>query len=71
VIIAVPAAMPLATPDDEPIVAMAVLPELQVPPPPSLSKTDVPEQKLVIPEIGDGKGLTVTVSKIIQPVGIL
>jgi len=56
-----PADIPVAIPDDEPI-ATAVPPLAQVPPgEPSLNVVVLPAQTLSVPVIADGRGLTVTV----------
>lgn len=54
--------MPLQRPMVEPIVAIEVLPELHIPPIlKSLNKELLPIQTLRVPDIGSGRGLTVTV----------
>lgn len=68
--IAVPADTPVTIPVDEPMVAMAVLPLLQSPPPaPSLSVVVVPTHVCNIPVIVVGPEFTVTVVIAVQPVG--
>jgi hypothetical protein len=73
VIVVVPAATPVTTPDDDPIVAIAGVLLVQVPP------DGVPDNIIVEPThtamvpvelvTADGNGLTVTVAVRIQPVG--
>ena len=55
VIVAVPGVIPVTTPDDGPMLAMAGLLLLQLPPPkvPSLSVVELPTHKVVFPLIGD------------------
>jgi hypothetical protein len=61
VIVEVPAVMPKATPDDEPIVAIEAVLLLQVPPPVELLSVVVePTHTLNEPPIAAGLGLTVT-----------
>ena len=61
--------MPVTTPVEGPIVAIAVVLLLQVPPPVASLKVVVkPAQTLVFPVIGDGSGLTVTTTIAVQPV---
>ena len=60
VIVAVPAFTPLTTPLEEPTVATDISLLLQVPPPPSLNVVVAPAQTVVVPEIAEGNGLTVT-----------
>lgn len=58
-----PAAMPVTTPD-EPATAMPVLLLLQAPPVDgSLKVMDAPEHTLLLPEIGEGIGLTVVMNQ--------
>ena len=65
----VPAAAPAATPAAV-MVAMALLPLLQVPPAEvSASAVVMPMHILVLPVTGPGKGFTVTERRAIQPVG--
>ena len=59
---------PVTIPVEEPIVAMVVLVLVHVPPPPSLSVIVAEIQTPVGPVIGPGKGLTVIVLVIEQPV---
>lgn len=67
--VAVPAATPPTTPDEEPTVATPVALEVQVPPVVALlSVICLPEQTEVLPEIADGVGLTVTEPVATQPV---
>jgi hypothetical protein len=51
------------------IVATAVLPLVQVPPPASVKLVDVPEHSSVVPEMAEGAGLMVIVLVALQPVG--
>ena len=60
-ILGVPAATPVTTPVADPIVALETSLLLQVPPPISLSVTVEATQTSIVPEIAEGKGLTVTV----------
>ena len=71
VIVIDPAAIPETTPVPEPIVATAVLLLLHVElPEPSVNVVgNPPAQTLVAPEIAAGKGLTVAVTVVKQPVG--
>lgn len=63
-----PAPIPDAIPDDEPIVTTAVLLLVQVPPPGALlSDVEVPEQITTAPEIGDGPAPTDTVVVAVHP----
>ena len=60
VIVVVPGAIPVATPDDEPMVPMAVLLLLHSPPGlASLKMNDEPTQMYGAPVIAAGGGLTV------------
>ena len=47
-------------PVDVPMVATEVVPLVQLPPPASVKVVDDPKQRLNVPEIADGNGLTVT-----------
>ena len=61
--------MPFSAPDEEPIVAIAVLLLSHVPPAVALlNAADAPIQTVVVPEIGAGKGSTVIVFVVAQPV---
>ena len=72
VITAVPGPAPMTLPDSEPAVAMAVAPELHIPPVVLLLKTVAePAHTVVIPVMAAGNPLTVTVLTDIQPVGRL
>ena len=63
VMVAVPAAAPVTTPLDEPMVATPVLPLVQVPPADgSVSVTVAPWQTNANPAIGAGAPITVTVT---------
>ena len=71
VIVAAPGEMPLTTPVPEPIVAMAGLLLLHVPPVVALLRVVVkPGQTLVVPVIAVGNGFTVNVTVFRQPVAI-
>ena len=61
-IVAVPGAMPVTMPDDDPTVAMLLLLVLHVPPPASVSVVVAPWQTVAVPVIAEGRGLTVTVT---------
>jgi hypothetical protein len=69
-IIEVPADTPLTIPELEPIVATAVVPLVQVPP---VERSDngvvAPLQTLCEPDVGNGRGFTVTTVVVVQPVG--
>jgi hypothetical protein len=68
VIIVVPAATPVKTPEVTPIVAVVSVPLFQVPPLVALeSETTLPIQIAVVPVIADGIGLTVTTIVLAQP----
>ena len=70
--LAVPAATPETRPEPVPIVAMAVLSLVHVPPEvPSLSVTVPNAQSDVVPEITDGVRLTVTGIEVKQPVDVI
>ena len=66
--IAEPAVAPVTTPVVDTTVAIEVLLQLHVPLPASLNVVDKPAQTVVFPIIAFGKGLTVTVLVVIQPV---
>ena len=67
---AMPADIPLTIPELTPIVATALLPLVQVPPPVALLKAVVaPVHNVVVPVINPGIGLTVTVFSAEQPLG--
>ena len=66
----VPEERPLTRPDKEPIVAIPVGDELQIPPPALSVKMVVPpRQTCVVPEITKGPEFTVTVLVATHPVG--
>ena len=66
---AVPPAIPVTIPLPEPIVATTVLSLLQVPPgDASVNGVVVPEQRVVVPVIEKGNGLTVIAVEVLQPV---
>lgn len=68
VMVVVPAISALTTPDDEPMVAMAGLLLLQVPPGvASVSVVVKPMQPLVVPFMVPGSGFTVTAVIAVQP----
>jgi hypothetical protein len=68
----VPEDTPVTIPVDEPIVAIPAAPLLHVPPGvASLNVTVLPWHTVAGPEIGAGKGLTVSVLVVLQPVGNL
>lgn len=67
VMIDVPAAPVVTTPDDDPMTATLVLPLSQLPPPASVNVDTEPGQRLVTPEIEDGSGLTVNVVVVLHP----
>ena len=68
--IEVPVAMPVTNPEAEPMVAMPVLPDSQLPPTVASASSDVePTQALSVPVIGPGSVLTVTVVVTAHPVG--
>ena len=69
VITDVPARIPEMIPELMPAEATDVLPLIHVPPPASLNTVDKPAQTEVIPVIGPGRGSTVTVVVMRQPVG--
>jgi hypothetical protein len=58
---------PVAEPEMAPIEAIVGSPLVQEPLPPSVNVTDEPEQTLVAPPIGEGRGLTTTGAKAKQP----
>ena len=60
----VPAATPVAIPEEEPMVATEVLLLLQLPPPASVNEVVAPTHTFTIPVINGGPGLTVTVLKV-------
>ena len=60
-IVAVPAATPVTVPDNEPIVAFALLLVHKPPPTPSDKPVVVPAHTIGEPDIGPGERLTVTV----------
>ena len=68
VIADVPEDNPVTTPVEKPIVAIPVLPLVQVPPPASLKVVVNPAQTAAVPVIDAGNGLTVTTLAAIQPV---
>jgi hypothetical protein len=70
VMLAVPALTPNTCPEVETTVATEVAPELQVPPPASLSVVDDPIHTPVAPEIVAGKGFTVSTVDVRQPVDV-
>ena len=68
-VLGIPTIAPVAIPEDEPMVAIAVLLLLHVPPVgASLNVIVDPEQTLLGPEIFPGNGFTVIVVAAIQPV---
>lgn len=67
-IIATPEVTPVTTPVPEPTKTV-VLPELQVPPPTSVSAVEEPTQIVDIPLMAVGLGLTVTIAVAVQPKG--
>jgi hypothetical protein len=68
--IATPGEIPLTNPDDNPIVAMPVAEEVQVPPEIASLRTVVaPVHRLVGPVMAEGVLLTVIVVVVTQPVG--
>lgn len=68
--VAVPADMPVTTPVVAPIVATPGLLLLHVEVPEASVRVEVePTHNVVVPDIADGSGLTVTVAVAIQPVG--
>lgn len=70
--VAVPELTPVAMPVDEPILAIAVLLLLHVPPAvASLSVVLNPTHRLLLPVMAAGDVLTVSVEKAAQPVGNL
>ena len=69
--VAVPAETPVTAPEEEPTVAIPVEPEDHVPPEVASVKDIVdPTQTLVLPEIAEGVGftLTETVVELVQPI---
>jgi hypothetical protein len=64
--VAVPEAIPVNTPVAEPIVPLDTSLLLHVPPPELVSVVVVPAQMLVRPEIGEGAGLTLTVTAAVE-----
>lgn len=67
-ILAVPAVIPVAMPVDAPIVAMAVLPLLHVPPGVALLRVVVlPWQMVLVPVMAGGEASTVNVIELVQP----
>jgi hypothetical protein len=66
---AVPELIPETTPVDEPMVAIAELLLLQIPPPASLNVVLALTHTVFVPLIAAGKELTVTGVVITQPVG--
>lgn len=70
VIVEVPAATVVSTPEVEPIVATDGVDEAQIPPADALlSVLEVPRHISNVPVIGEGNGCTVTVATLVQPVG--
>lgn len=68
--VTLPPDMPVTTPVVEPTVAMAVLPEVHVPPGAVLLSVIVmPAHTLVLPVMPGGAGVTVTIAVILQPAG--
>ena len=68
--IAVPAAMPVTVPVDEPIMAIPVAAEDQVPPPAASVNVMVPvTHTVLVPPIGPGPKFTVTIVEALQPEG--
>ena len=65
----VPVSKPDTIPDDDPIVATDEVLLVQVPPPASLNVVDELTQTMPEPEIAEGRGLTVSVTDAVQPVG--
>ena len=66
----VPGAIPDTVPDNDPIVAMPVEPEIQSPPgTPSVRVVAAPVHTVVTPVTETGVVLTVTIVVILQPVG--
>ena len=70
IVVEVPAVIPVTIPDSEPIVAAAVLPLVQTPPPTLSVNVAVPPAHTVEgPVMVTGELLTVTVIFVAQPVG--
>jgi hypothetical protein len=70
--VAVPAAMPVTSPDEAPTVATVVLPLVQLPPASaSLNVVIDPAHTASVPAMADGNGLTVTTACAMQPVAVL
>ena len=65
--IELPGIRPVTIPDAEPIVATLVLPEVHVPPPPSVKVVVEPSHKEAVPEIDEGEAATVTITNELQP----
>ena len=60
-----PAVIPVTAPELEPTIALPLL-MLQLPLPPSVNTTVEPTHTLNVPEIADGKGLTVTIQPVLK-----
>lgn len=70
--LALPVAIPVTTPVDEPTVAIEVVPLLQVPPVVALLKVvEPPTHSSAVPVFAPGAALTVTVTTLRQPDGIV
>lgn len=68
VILALPVAIPLTTPVEEPTVATDVVPLLHVPPPVALLRVvEPPTHSSAVPVFAPGAALTVTVATLRQP----
>lgn len=63
-----PAATPFAMPEVRPMVATAVLPLVQVPPPLFVSVDEPPIHTAAVPDIAEGNGRIVATAVVIQPV---
>ena len=68
---AVPAPIAVTIAEEDPIVATALLSELHVPLPASVSADVKPTQTVVLPVIVEGVGLTVTMLVAVQPVVVV
>ena len=70
--VVVPAVTPVATPVDDPMIAMVVLPLIHIPPPAaSVSAVVAPGHTCNVPPIADGPKFTVIVIITLQPDGIV
>lgn len=67
-IVDVPPETPKTAPEPDPTVATEEVLLVQLPPPASLNAVDDPTQTTAVPDIDDGRGLTVTTAVILQPV---